>query len=228
MGLYEIHCHTKEVSACSGVDAERVVNIHKEAGFEGICITDHYHEHYFKSHNGLLEKDIVDSYLSGYRRARLVGEKVGLNVLLGMEIKFHEGPNDYLVYGISENLIYDNPYMFKMGLEKFSAFSKQEGLLLLQAHPFRDNMERVNHTYLDGVETINANLRHYARNHLSKKYAEENDLLEMGGSDFHRECDIYLAAMDFNVEINDNSDLIQAIRNRNFDIIHNTKQGIRL
>ena len=205
MGLYEIHCHTKEVSPCSWVGAERIVNIHKEAGFEGVCITDHYHEHYFKSHNGLLEKEIVDLYLSGYRRARQVGEKIGLKVFLGMEIKFPEGPNDYLVYGISENMIYGNPYMFEMGLENFSAFARREGLLLLQAHPFRDNMERVNPTYLDGVETLNANLRSDARNYLSKKYAQEKDLLEMGGSDFHRECDIFLAAMDFNVEIRENT-----------------------
>ena len=223
MGLYEIHCHTKEVSACSWVDAERVVNLHKETGFEGICITDHYHEAYFKSHNGLSEKEIVDSYLSGYRCARQIGEKIGLKVFLGMEIKFPEGPNDYLVYGISEKLIYNNPYMFKMGLEKFSAFAKQEGLLLLQAHPFRNNMVRVNPLHLDGVETINANLRHYASNHLSKKYAKENNLLEMGGSDFHQECDIFLAAMDFNVEINEYSDLLEAIRNSNFNIIHNKK-----
>jgi len=221
MGLYEIHCHTKEVSACGWVDAERVVKMHKEAGFEGICITDHFHEQHFNSFSGNTDKEKVDSYLSGYRSARLVGEDIGLKVFLGMEIKFPEGPNDYLVYGINENLIYGNPHMYKMGLEKFSAFAREKELLLIQAHPFRHHIERIDPIFLDGVETINANLRIDARNHLSEKYAKENNLLETGGSDFHRECDIFLAAMDFNIEIKDNMDIVKAIRNRNFKIIHN-------
>lgn len=221
MGLYEIHCHTKEVSACSWVDAENVVKMHKEAGFEGVCITDHYHEYYFNSIDVNTDKEKVDLYLSGYRKAKVIGENIGLKVFLGMEIKFPEGPNDYLVYGMTEKLIYENPYMFQMGLEKFSKFAHDNELLLIQAHPFRYHMERINPKYLDGVEVLNANLRIDARNHLSKKYADDNNLLVMGGSDFHRECDIFLAAMDFKVDINKSTDISDSIRNKTFEIIHN-------
>lgn len=221
MGLFEIHCHTSEVSACGWVDAANVVRIHKDAGFEGICITDHYHEQYFKSRQDMKDCFVVDDYLSGYRKALKEGKRLGLKVFLGMEIKFPESLNDYLVYGLTEEMIYDNPYMFMMGLEDFSSMARRQGLLLIQAHPFRDNMVRVNPVFIDGVETVNGNLRIDSRNNLSNKYAIENNLIKMGGSDFHRECDINLAAMEFLVDINSNDDLVKAISNGEYTIIQN-------
>jgi len=221
MGLYEIHCHTSEVSACGWVDAVNVVRIHKNAGFEGICITDHYHDQFFRMQGGLKDSEVVDKYLLGYRMALKEGVRLGLKVFLGMEIKFPESSNDYLVYGITAEMLYENPYMFRMGLKAFSSMARMEGLLLIQAHPFRDNMIRVNPLFLDGVETINGNLRIDSRNHISKRYADEHDLIKMGGSDFHRECDINLAAMEFLSEINSKNDLVDALRNGEYTIVQN-------
>ena len=221
MGLYEVHCHTSEVSACSWVNAVSVVRIHKNAGFEGICITDHYHEDFHKRYDGLKANEIVDNYLMGYRLASSEGNRIGLKVFLGMEIKFPENSNDYLIYGITEEMLYENPYMFRMGLEDFSSMARAKGLLLIQAHPFRDNMVRVNPSFLDGVESLNANIRQNSRNHISEKYAVENNLIKMGGSDFHRECDVNLAAMEFFTDINDGVDLVAAIRSGDYTIVQN-------
>ena len=41
---YDIHTHTSEVSPCGKVEAEKVVELYKEAGYTGIVITDHYYE----------------------------------------------------------------------------------------------------------------------------------------------------------------------------------------
>ncbi len=221
MGLYEIHCHTSEVSSCAWVEAINVARIHEDAGFEGICITDHYHEQFFSAFTGLKDSEVVDKYLLGYRTALEEGARLGLKVFLGMEIKFTESLNDYLVYGITEEMLYENPFMFRMGLEAFSSMAKVEGLLLIQAHPFRDNMVRVNPQFLDGVETINGNLRINSRNNVSNQYADEHDLLKMGGSDFHRECDINLAAMEFLVDVNSNTDLVNALRGGEYTIVQN-------
>lgn len=221
MGLFEIHCHTSEVSACAWVDAASVARIHKNAGFEGICITDHYHEEFHKRYEGLKTNEIIDKYLMGYRLAYSEGKRIGLKVFLGLEIKFPGSPNDYLVYGITEDMLYENPYMFKMELADFSSMARLNGLLLIQAHPFRENMIRVNPQLLDGIETINGNIRHNSNNYISEKYAIENNLLKMGGSDFHRECDINLAAMEFLTGINNSNDLIQAIRYGDYAIVQN-------
>lgn len=221
MGLFEIHCHTNEVSACGWVDAKSVTRMHKDAGFEGICITDHYHEEFFIRNKQLNYKDIVKKYFSGFHSAYDEGERIGLKVFPGMEIKFTENYNDYLVYGITEDMVYDNPYMFKMGIENFSDFARKNDMLIFQAHPFRDNLVRANPVFIDGVEAINGNLRHDSRNHLSNQFAEDNNLIKIGGSDFHRECDINLIAMDFTIEILENADLVKAIRYRNYTIKQN-------
>ena len=220
MGLYEIHCHTSEVSVCGWVDAVSIIRMHKEAGFEGICITDHYHEKFFSKFPGRSDREIVDEYLSGYRLALEEGRRTGLKVLLGLEIRFEDNKNDYLVYGITEDMLYENPYMFRMGLESFSAMAKLNGLLLIQAHPFRDNMTRADPRFIDGIETVNGNIRHNSRNHLSESYASVNNLLMMGGSDFHRECDLNMVAMHFFDEINNERELANAIKNGEYAIVH--------
>ena len=46
---YDIHTHTSEVSPCGKVEAEKVVELYKEAGYTGIVITDHYYEGFFEN-----------------------------------------------------------------------------------------------------------------------------------------------------------------------------------
>ncbi|MBN2559142.1 MAG: PHP domain-containing protein [Clostridia bacterium] len=219
MGLYEIHCHTGEVSVCGRVDAERVVLLHKEAGYEGICITDHYYDGYFEKNSPLSDGDIVDRYLQGYRKAAAFGKKIGLKVFLGMELRFTENPNDYLVFGMTEEMINSNPRMFEMGLKAFSETYKDKGILLIQAHPFRDHMIPANPLFLDGIEAINANPRHDAKNHMAAAYADTHGLIKTAGSDYHQECDIALAAIDFERTLNDAGDMILALRNREYKIV---------
>ncbi len=47
--LLDMHMHTKETSSCGEVPAAEGVRLYKEAGYQGIMITDHYHKQYFDS-----------------------------------------------------------------------------------------------------------------------------------------------------------------------------------
>ena len=42
MYKYETHLHTAEGSACATTSAVDMVKAHKEAGYDGIFITDHF------------------------------------------------------------------------------------------------------------------------------------------------------------------------------------------
>ena len=42
--LLDMHMHTKETSSCGEVPAAEVGRLYKEAGYQGIMITDHYHK----------------------------------------------------------------------------------------------------------------------------------------------------------------------------------------
>ena len=41
--LLDMHMHTKETSSCGEVPAAEGVRLYKEAGYQGVMITDHYH-----------------------------------------------------------------------------------------------------------------------------------------------------------------------------------------
>ena len=50
-------------------------------------------------------KGDTERYLEGYHRAREEGERIGLDVLLGIEFRNFESDNDDLVVGITEDFI---------------------------------------------------------------------------------------------------------------------------
>ena len=97
--LFEMHAHTSQTSRCGEVPAEQVVSTFKGLGYDGIVITDHMH-------TGTMEKIAsepwekkADHFFEGYRAAKAL-ETEDFTVLLGMELRFLENDNDYLVYGL--------------------------------------------------------------------------------------------------------------------------------
>lgn len=216
--IYELHCHTKEVSSCSKVGVEQLVKAHKEAGFSGLCITDHYFDGYFDRFSNKSDKEIVTEYLSGFHKALAIGKQIGLTVLQGMEIRFSNNTNDYLLFGITEQFIYDNPRFFELTLEEFVSTLKTNEMVLIWAHPFRDGITMTNERYLDGVEIVNGNFRHNPRNYLAKEYAKRANLFGTCGSDYHQLDDLNLASMKFFKKINDEKELVSALRNSQYTI----------
>ena len=192
MNNYKIdtHVHTAEVSSCGKVPAAEVARLYKQQNYDAIIITDHYYSGYFDSLFSVRWEDKVDAYLQGYRIAKAEGQKIGLKVLLGIEMRFDIHPNDYLIYGLDEEFLYKNPEMFRMTLPEFTAFKKGKGLAVFQAHPFRARMEIEKNEYLDGIEVMNGNPRHDSNNCRAYKHALSNNLRMLSGSDFHQVPDL--------------------------------------
>lgn len=215
----DTHVHTKETSFCGNIFAADVVKLYKEAGYDGIIITDHYYDGYFETLGDLSWIEKVDCYLRGYKRALEQGEKLGLKVFLGMEIRFTENPNDYLVYGITEEYLKENPELYKLGLKEFKKHIEKDELLIFQAHPFRNGMVVADPTDLHGVEVFNGNLRHDSRNEKAVQFANENHLLMSSGSDFHELEDLARGGMVFDDVIHNSSELIDHLRNQRYSEI---------
>ncbi len=109
MYQYDLHCHTQGVSKCGKVSPQEGARLYIESGYDGVVITNHFN-HY--TLDGLPEgsswDDKVDFFLSGWRDFRdAAGDK--LTVLLGMELRFTENFNDYLVYGVTEEFLRSHP-----------------------------------------------------------------------------------------------------------------------
>lgn len=217
---YEIHCHTKEVSRCGALPVAELIKIYKDAGYSGIVLTDHYSPMTFNPSEFFSKKKAIDHYLRAYREAKKYNTD-DFTVLLGMELRFHATVNDYLIYGISEELLYDIPFLLHLYIRRASKLLRSKGCLFLQAHPFRKFITRANPKYLDGVEVYNGKADKES-NALAEKWA--NDIganVRISGSDCHRESGAAIGGIITNELIKSNDDLIRILKSGDFKLIKN-------
>ena len=102
-----------------------------------------------------------------------------------MELRFNENSNDYLVFGITEELLRAHEDIFSLNPESFSKISRENGFLFVQAHPFRNTMTVINPAFLDGVEVYNGHKGHDSRNEIADMWADKYGLIKTSGTDFH-------------------------------------------
>lgn len=212
----EMHCHTLESSVkCGKVSAKDIVDAYVEAGYKTLVITDHFGSRH-KSENGI-EHDIK-KLLKGYYAAKEAANG-RINIIFGVELNFAENKNDYLVYGITEEFLNKNTNIYDIGIKEFSEIAHENGLLIYQAHPFRNRMTITSPDFLDGIEIFNAHPRHDSRNSFAKLWAETYNLRTIGGSDAHQVPDLARGGILTSFEIKTSEDLLNVLRENNYKII---------
>jgi len=184
--LVDLHVHTAQTSPCGKVSAQDIVRGYLASEYRGIFIMDHYFPGFFQRLGDIPWNEKMDAYLKGYRAACKAAEGTSLRVYFGIELRFQENINDYLVYGVTPEFLYENPELFRLNVRDFYPIAQKNGFVICQAHPFRDRMERAPADCLDGVEIANMHPGHDSRNHLALEFAKENGLRMIGGSDLHR------------------------------------------
>lgn len=212
MYIYDTHVHTSETSFCGKIDARTLVHMYRNAGYHGLVITDHFYRGYFESLPFEKWEDKVSCYLAGYRNALEEGRKVGLNILLGMELRFDENINDYLIFGIDEDFLYKNEELYAHTLKTFGELIKGTSILIYHAHPFRVNMTRMDPELLYGIEVYNGNPRQISNNNLADDFATANHLKKLSGSDFHQAPDLARGGIALPEAPSDSGRLAQLLR----------------
>ncbi len=219
----ETHCHTREVSICSHLAVQDLVAQYRRAGYAGLVITDHLNQPSWAGFESLAWPEKVTRFLSGYRQACQAAQGQ-LAILLGMELHFYENENDYLIYGLTEDLLYRSPVDYRqMGLTAFQKYARSNGLLIYQAHPFRRGMTIVDPNLLDGLEIYNSHPRHDSRNEIAEQWAVRFNLAPIGGSDCHQSQDVAGSGILINRAIQDMSELMQILQAREYAILYNQK-----
>ena len=213
---YDTHTHTAEVSLCGVLSASELVEQYHSFGYDGIVITDHLNEEYISS----LERNhdwesCMRHFLQGYRRAAARGRELGLNVMLGAEIRFAINENDYLIYGFDEDFLLNNSYLHRLNpWEFFKKFGDE--LLIVHAHPFRNGNEDVFIECVHGVEVVNGNPRHDNCNQKALElYFANPNLHPFCGSDAHQIEDVGRVWMVFEEHITNSKILVKAINSKN-------------
>ncbi len=223
MYLYEMHAHVKEVSTCAISDAQDLAKLYIDTEYTGIVITDHMNASTFikkKLADAPWDKK-VDHFLTGYNALKTaVGDK--LTVILAMEINFYNTPNDYLVYGVTEEFLRSNGDLMAMNPEEFSELAHKNGILMVQAHPFRRGSEVMDWKHLDGYEVFNGNPRHYSCNPIAEEWAKyHNKTVVTSGSDFHQPEDAYHGGIYFEKKITTPQELVEELKKGNYTLKKN-------
>lgn len=182
-----MHIHTS-ISSCSNIPVENIVRYAKDAGLDGICITDH--------ESMEARKHITEGL-----------QPNGLVVIFGMEYETSDG--DFLIFGPYENL--------KSGLHAVSLLTHihQTGGAAIGAHPFRAdrslNEELIKKNYCTIIESVNGRNRNEDDKTLNL-WREKYSFAEVGGSDAHSLKELGSTSTRFTTPITSRSDLIQALK----------------
>lgn len=163
---------------------------HKEAGYTGVFITDH-----FFNGNTCVPRELpwaqrVELFCRGYEDAREEGQRIGLQVFFGFEYNFHGA--EFLIYNLDKEWLLAHPDVDRMPPRQALALFRGDGGFAVQAHPFRER-HYIDHFQLfprdiDGVEAINAaNIGPEGKkmNERAFRFAEMFDLPVTSGSDSH-------------------------------------------
>lgn len=181
----EPHAHTSPMSPCADFTPEEVVKRYADIGFSAVAVTNHFCDYSFC---GDSKEKVVKRFLEDFYNTQNAAEKYGIKAYLGMEIRFPENHNDYLLYGFHSDEISTLYELTKTDYITFYKTFKNEKNVILQAHPFRNGMELQNPEYLDGIETFNMHPNHNGRIGIAVQYAKAHPhLITTCGTDFHHE-----------------------------------------
>jgi len=198
--LYETHLHTSPVSRCGVSKPADYIEVYKKAGYSGYCITNHFFNGNSGVDHSLPWKDQIDFFYSAYEEAFAAAQGTGIDVFFGIEYNF-EG-DEYLLYGISKQWLFDHPQMMRWSHQELFDEINRIGGLMLQAHPFRNReYMRVFAQHpecVHGFEVYNSCNRD-DENPKALALAKEHKLLMTGGSDIHNaaDCERFIADGSF-------------------------------
>jgi len=207
----EMHLHTAEVSLCARVPAKEIPRAYAAHGYRCIVVTNHWNEYTLSQFPGSI-KQKNEKWLEGYKTVRDEGEKFGIKVLLGMEITLPAGPEDFLIYGMTEEFLREYPRLYSESLATVYKTVDATQMLLIQAHPFRPYLHVANPRYLHGVEVHNGNERHENNNEQALAFAQKHKLLQTSGSDFHLHEDVNRGGIRLPSEIGNSTQLAAFLR----------------
>ena len=216
--LFEMHTHTKEVSTCAVAYAEDLIESYKDSDYAGFVLTNHLNASTFER-AGLSEAswdEKIDHFMKGFNAVKeAAGDR--FTVLLGFELNFYNTSNDYLIYGATEEFLRSNGDLMAMTPKQVSNLCHENGMLFIQAHPFRRGMKIVDWNILDGYEVFNGNPRHISNNDIAETWAKKhNKSIVVSGSDFHEIGDACAGGIYFKNPVKNNDDLIRELRSGNY------------
>jgi len=184
---FDLHIHS-EISSCSNLAVTDLLDVARQRGLDGICITDH-------------------DTMAVRNQIREGIQADGLCVIIGMEYETADG--DFLLFGPTENL--------ELGLPapQILDLIHRKGGVAIAAHPQRTWRPTQEYVIRDGhcaiIETLNGrngdleNLR-------SLFWCDKYQVKATGGSDAHSVDEVGKVITEFHHPVKTRQDLVQALK----------------
>lgn len=232
--LYETHTHTKEASACAEWSAKESVRAHKEYGYTGIIITNHFYYGNTSVDRSKAWEDWVKCFCLPYYLAKEEGDRIGLQVFFGWE-SCYKG-TEFLIYGLDEKWLLEHEEIRDASIEEQIGIVHSGGGIVIHPHPFREEDYipeiRLYPEYIDGVEGYNASHCVKGNSHYdpeydvrAREYAAKYDFPMTAGSDSHH-LPMLGGGMIFNRKLTDIKDFTSAVMNREcVEFVDGSKRG---
>lgn len=217
MYKYETHVHTSETSACASATGAAQAKFYKSKGYRGIIVTDHFFNGNSTIHPELSWKEKVELFCRGYENAKKCGDEIGLDVFFGWEYSYRGA--DFLTYGLDKQWLMDNPIVMDMDVNSYCDFVRDNGGLIIHAHPFREAgyipMIHLLPRKCDGVEIVNSNRTEF-ENRMAALYAENYDLLPFAGSDNHSANQENLNGITLETPLESIKELVDRVKSKRY------------
>ena len=210
---YETHLHTAPASGCAKWSAAEAVKYYTDAGYAGIFITNHVLDDDVPEIRALPYEVQIELYFQDVEAGIEAGREVGLSVFSGVEVSYLK--TDFLIYGLDKAWFLNHPEIDAMPIKDFLALARENGALIVHAHPFRE-ANSIDHIRLyprsvQAVEIHNANRSEF-ENTLALWYAENYSLLHFAGSDIHgKEPHGHRAGMCCETEVSDEQEFVKKV-----------------
>lgn len=211
----ELHCHSRDASGCSNESAERIAEKYLSAGYTTVCLTNHFAP---SEEDAVCWEVKVDKCYHALELLENAAEGK-LNVLMGLEFRFVQNINDYLVFGFDREYLLKRPDMLKMGIRDFVRMARGDGLLTIQAHPFRAGMTVVAPEDVDGIEVYNGHPGHNSNNDIAEAWAVKYGKLMTSGTDHHNRDHFPRGGIATDFPVKNERELIETLKSGNYRLI---------
>lgn len=217
---YEMHQHTAPCSHCGKADPVKLVRNLKEKGYAGCVLTDHFYYGNSGIDRALPWEEFCRPYEENYLLAKAEGDKIGIDILFGLEEHVGNG-KEVLLYGITPEFMYRHPELRNGGLELIYGLAKDFGAVVIQAHPYRDRDyitdpdTLLDASLIDGYEIYNICNRP-ENNEKAKLMLSDCGRILTAGSDCHGDNAEIRAGIETDFRISNEKQLAELLKDGNY------------
>lgn len=214
----ELHCHSKDASGCSHESVEGIVEKYVKYGYSTVALTNHFDA------GGNIDdieqwKAKIDRKYAAYDKL-VAAAGDSLTILFGLEFRFVQNSNDYLVFGFDRDwLINHTGEILKMGVRKFTEMARPDGILTIQAHPFRFGMVTTDPNSVDGVEVFNGHPGHNSNNDIAEAWGRKYGKILTSGTDHHNPDHMPDGGILTEEKITSEKQLIDVLKSGSYELI---------